>query len=867
MSSPFADLLGRHLQRTHTSVNRLAILSGVPQRTIANWFNGHVRKPHQWQSIVKAAVALHLTSDEASKLLRAAGYPSLPDLYSSTTGPVDRKILSPYYSSISNLPPAPFQVIADIPIFVGRSEELEELKHTLLDKRRAAICGIRGMGGVGKTTLAAHLAYQLQEKFPDGVLWAHLGASDSLSILSIFAEAYGRDVSQYKDLASRSSMVRGILAGKRALIILDNAENSTQVRALLPPSTGSSAVLITTRHDLSVLDGRKQVALEPFDSASDDAIQLFKHYLGQDFVHSHHATFLEIADLLGYLPLALTITAGRLAGNLSHSNGKSVLNGLTVITLLNDLRKSRARLDTLTRDDMGVRASFEVSYVGLSSTQQSLFATLGIFSGEDFGSDSVAYLNDITLEMAETELDFLQKLSLVQKNHADRWRLHPLLRDYAREKLEATNRNSQVVEKTLLMYRQAAQKEWIFTRSLDSEILNVRFALEQASQLKLYRPLLETSRAIYPTLYNGAWFSLGNIVLKQAREAAQALGDHKTDFYLLKGLSLIQIGLGDNKNARENLLLALRLARSTLREEYIADVLSALGKLEHDTGHRKQASIYLEESLVLARKLNDPYMVGRSLNNLAFNSLAEARYAEARKMLLEALEISRTHKNGEALHRILMNLGELSWQLGDWEHAEANWREALQLARAGKYRAAIVALLANIAKVYARCNEWSEAEQSSKEAIQLALEINSPRVESIAHSELGHILHKQKKYEAASSHLNQGKELAMMAGDMERKSIVLRYLGLLYLDLRQLKEAKIALDEALATAKKIGHKIMIADICFVQAKLSSIRKNPSKARHLADAAVEIYERFSLSRQSNEVQQWIQSNPGGISQIK
>ena len=854
MSSPFADLLGSHLQRTHTSVNRLASLCGVPQRTIANWLNGYIRKPHQWQAIVKVAAALHLTGPEASKLLRSAGYPSLPDLYSNTTSPVDRKILSSYYSSNSDPAPAPFQVITDIPIFVGRSIELEELKDALLDKDRPAICGIRGMGGVGKTSLAAHLAYQLREKFPDGVLWAHLGASDSRSILGTFAEAYGRDVSQYKDLASRSSVVRNILAEKRTLIILDNAESSAQVRTLLPPSTGSNAVLITTRYDLSVLDGRKQVALEPFDAASDDAIQLFKHYLGQDFVHSHHTAFREIADLLGYLPLALTIIAGRLAGSIPSPNGH------VITTLLNDLHKSYAHLDALTRDDMGVRASFEVSYVGLSSAQQSLFATLGIFSGEDFGSDLVAYLNDITLDMAETELIFLQKLSLVQKNHADRWRLHPLLRDYAREKMEATHRIAHVVEKTLLMYRQAARKEWMFTRSLDSEIPNVRFALDQASQLKLHRSLLETARAIYPTLYNGAWFSLGNIVLQQAREAAQALGDHKADFYLLKELSLIQIGLGDNKNARENLLLALRLARSTLREEDVADVLSALGKMEHDTGHRKQASIYLEESLVLARKLNDPYRVGRSLNNLAFNSLAEARYAEARKMLLEALEISRTRNTGEAIHRILMNLGELSWQLGDWEHAEAFWREALPLAHAGKYRAATVALLVNIAKVYALRNQWVEAEQSSEEAIKLALEINSPRVESIARGELGHILYKQKKYDAALDHLNQGKELAMMAGDMERKGIVLRYLGLLYLDLGQLKEARIALDEALATAKEIGHKIMIADIRFVQAKLSSIRKNHSKARHLADTAMKIYKRFSLSRQSNEIQQWIQSKP-------
>lgn len=199
--SPLADLLGKHLHRTHTSVNRLAKLSGVPQRTLANWLNGNIRKPHQWQTLLKVALALHLPEPETNALLQSAGHPPLAELRAQAHPPSDLTLLAQY--PITNFQPpitdqrspithSPFQVIADLPTFVGRENELETVKRAVLDGGCAAICGLRGMGGVGKTALAAHLAYQLREQFPDGILWARLDTSDPLSILGAFADEIGR---------------------------------------------------------------------------------------------------------------------------------------------------------------------------------------------------------------------------------------------------------------------------------------------------------------------------------------------------------------------------------------------------------------------------------------------------------------------------------------------------------------------------------------------------------------------------------------------------------------------------------------------------------------------------------------------------
>lgn len=820
MPLTFASILGRHLHRSHSSVNRLALLSGVPQRTIANWLNGLVQKPHQWQPILSVALSLYLAEQETEELLRAAKQPSLKELRLRAVAESDVALLSRFHAGSVSRNPAPFQVVADTPTFVGRINEIRELKRALLNRGRAIVVGLRGMGGVGKTALAARLAYSLREKFPDGILWARLDASDTLTILGAFAKAYGQDVSHYNDVESRSSVVRSLFADKRALIVLDNAETSAQVRPLLPPSISSCAVLITTRNDLSVLDGWRRMVLGPFERGSLEVLQLFEQYLGRDFIRLHSARLLDIAALVGNLPLALGIIAGRLANNLDDpSIGKQDRETNVLAEMLDSLSASRTRLSLLARDDLGVHASFDVSYEALSPFQKEFFSAMGIFDGQDFTSGSAAFLLNVSPEKAEEELEKLETFCLVLASPSKNWHLHPLLRDYARGRLEQSRQMVPVAARMLLMYRYAVSGQWSFSRTLDEEVNNIRYALVQARRAGLYRPVLETVQDIYPALSTGAWFSLARIALEQARAAAHELGDVKTDLSLTRKLSMAQLGLGAISGVRENLLSALRLARSMNSAEDVFDILNALGKLEHDTGHRKQANVYFEECLVVARTLNSPLLLSRSINNLVANRMIEARYEESREMLLESLQIVRACEGAEAPHRTLMNLGALSFQFGNLEDAHSYYQEALPLARSGKYRPAIAAILSSLAKIYAHRGERLAAEKFCNEAVQLALEINSPRIEGISRGELGQVLRQQGRLDEALEQLELAGGASVKAGDREQECVILHYLGLLWLDLDKLTEAQNVLEKALLIADEIDHKILVADVRFAQAKV------------------------------------------------
>ena len=194
-------------------------LKGKKRRdSVGNWERG-VERPHH-----------RLRAQFITYLWRVLGLCNNPHLFEQTWQEVmvGQWQWLPLYRNERPAAEAPFQAIAAISYFVGRESELADLEAVLVSEGRSPTAVLHGIGGVGKTTLAAQAAYRLRPYFPDGILWARLDLSETLSILTSFAAAYGQDIGHYPDLDSRSRVVRGILANKQALIVLDNAHSSDQ---------------------------------------------------------------------------------------------------------------------------------------------------------------------------------------------------------------------------------------------------------------------------------------------------------------------------------------------------------------------------------------------------------------------------------------------------------------------------------------------------------------------------------------------------------------------------------------------------------------------------------------------------------------
>ena len=300
-------------------------------------------------------------------------------------------------AGIPRLVPVPAQLPADVADFTGRGEQVMHLCDLLSsagadDSGAVRIALVAGSGGLGKTSLAVHAAHRVRGSFPDGQLYVDLlGATahplPPVDVLARFLRDLGvdgRDMPADDD--ERAARYRTVMAGRRMLVVLDNARDAAQVRPLLP-GAASCAVLITTRSRMPDLASTRMVDLNVLDD--DEALTLFTRVVGDERAAAEPEATAELLLACAGLPLAIRICAARLATR----------SGWTIRTMANRLRDEHRRLDELRVGDLAVRASFQVSFASLPASAQpdgialaDAFRLLGLWHGPSISSAAAAAL-------------------------------------------------------------------------------------------------------------------------------------------------------------------------------------------------------------------------------------------------------------------------------------------------------------------------------------------------------------------------------------------------------------------------------------------------------------------------------------------
>lgn len=328
---------------------------------------------------------------------------------------------------------APCLLPADVADFTGRGAEVDLLCAALGEADRAAVVvsAVAGRGGVGKTALAVHVAHRLRESFPDGQLYVNLhgGQTEPGEVLGRFLRGLGVDGTAIpQDIDERAELYRARLAGRKVLVLLDNAGDEAQVQPLLPGSA-SSAVLVTSRARLGGLAGVRLVELDVLDR--EQALLLLGRIAGAARVSAERSAAAELVGLCGQLPLAVRIAGARLASR-PH---------WLIADLVGRLSDERHRLDELSHGGLAVRASLELSFRGLAADARMLFRRLGLLDAPDFAGWVCAALLDIPVARGEELAERLVDARLLEVVGRDacgltRFRFHDLVRGYARERAE-----------------------------------------------------------------------------------------------------------------------------------------------------------------------------------------------------------------------------------------------------------------------------------------------------------------------------------------------------------------------------------------------------------------------------------------------
>ncbi|MEU5941316.1 BTAD domain-containing putative transcriptional regulator [Micromonospora sp. NPDC047548] len=395
------------------TLEELAEASGVSARALSNMERGRALGP-QRRTVALIADALKLVGvhrDEFVALAKAGR-------------------TRPTYPAAA---PGLCELPGSIGDFTGRAAELAWIFRLVdavdepADSSHAAV--ISGGAGLGKTTLVVRAAHRLRDRFPGGVHFLDaLGMSarpvGSDEILARALRALGvRDHKIPEDAAERAGHYRQLLREKRVLVIVDDVASEAQVRPLIPGG-GHSQLLVTSRRLLAGLVGVQRLHLDPMPVA--DASNLLSRILAERADVPDDRDLQSLVDLLGGLPLAVRIVGNRLVSRPIWS----------AADLTARLSVAERRLDQLSAGDLKVAAAFGISYEQLPDLTRQVFRRTALAPGPDFSASLAAVSGEVTVPDAEDHLDDLVDLGLVETAQGGRYRLHDLVRLYAKQRLE-----------------------------------------------------------------------------------------------------------------------------------------------------------------------------------------------------------------------------------------------------------------------------------------------------------------------------------------------------------------------------------------------------------------------------------------------
>ncbi|MEV0516324.1 BTAD domain-containing putative transcriptional regulator [Nonomuraea sp. NPDC050405] len=650
--------------------------------------------------------------------------------------------------------PRPAQLPATVSDFTGRKEISGRLRRMLSSHAAAEgvpVAVICGIGGVGKTTLAVHVAHAADDLFPDGQLYADLRgytgeATAPESALGAFLRALGIPPDVIPEVpAERSALFRSLLADRRILVLLDNARDAGQVIPLLPGSPGCAAI-VTSRVKLADLPGARLFDLDVMEP--DEALSLFASVAGPERVAAEHGAAMDVVAACGFLPLAVRIVAARMAARPSW----------TVASLVPRLADEQRRLDELRVGNLAVEATFALGYGQLDPAQQRAFRLLSLPNGPDISAGAAAAVLSLSPFEAEDLLESLVDASLLEAPAPGRYRFHDLLKLFARRILDRTER-------------------------------------QQAKTLALRRLLgfyLASAQSAHRLAYEGSMIADNLVVVGTGRAFGAA--DEAVAWLIAEGDSLfaaINQAASDSRTAEE-LLPA-------------ADLLVAMEPLMESGTHTREFDHGTRAVLAAALRIGDAgselrsrYVLGRVL--FAGNRLTEA---EEQFRTVHELSVERGEKivTGEVKNALAVVVGRQR------RHTEAlSWFDsAMRWYRENGVPAGEALVLSYSARDHLGLNRPEDAIAAAEKGLAIFTEIGSGAGTARARYHLGIVLSRVGRLTEAVHH--HAECLAFFRASKQRvwEQRVCSRLAETFIAARRYPEAVRHAEQALVVSREIGH--------------------------------------------------------------
>lgn len=695
----------------------------------------------------------------------------------------------------------PMQLPRDLSIFTGRVAELGRLHAMLPDAGNPPapiVVAIDGMAGVGKTKLAVHAAHRLvaEGRFADGQLYVDLGAysatggpADPLTVLESFLWHLGVPPGRVPaDLAGRASVFRDRLATRHVLVVLDNAEDESQVAPLLPASA-TCMVIVTSRRTLA-LEGSHAVQLEVFPDA--DCVRLLSTVVGVDRVAAEPQAAIDLARGCGGLPLAVAIAAHRLRSRPSWP----------IAYLVARLGDQNERLDALTVGSRTVEAVFALSYQALEPTRRRLFRLLGVHPGNDVTVESVAVL--IEADPAETEdaLESLLDEHLLQQAVPGRYHLHDLLRAYAVRLCrteDVVDVRQAAVGRLINWYLHATDAATRTSRRftvpvtphvpgpkvptpsfdatstaqawLDAEYNNLIAVIRSAAAGGWHGHAVLLPHLLHPYFVRRARHTDWLASLQLALGATRDLGDRADEAHTLTALGQAYSAAGDTDRSLDHLQRALALHRQLDQRHGEAITLNHLGVLYRWLNRHSEAIEAYRSALGIFRTVADQPREYATQSNLSIDLYLVGRHEQALDQAQQALALQQRLGDRGSEASLRTNLGLMFARLGRHEEAIEHSQRALALHRALGSLPGEANTLENLALSYSGLGRHREAIETARRAVDITHGLDAaPEAEATALNALGEAYRLAGDILTGRRHHERALAIATAIGHVEESS-------------------------------------------------------------------------------------------------
>jgi tetratricopeptide (TPR) repeat protein len=692
----------------------------------------------------------------------------------------------------------PHELPPDVHAFTDRVEQLAQmdllLTSTLGTPSTAAvvISAVSGTAGVGKTAFATHWAHRVSDRFPGGQLYVNLrgygpdhvvSAHEALASLLRSLGIASPDIPL--ELDDRAARFRSLAAGRRMLVVLDNARSAEQVRPLLP-GTSSCLVLVTSRDTLPGLvsrDGARRMNLDLLPQ--EQAIDLLRILIGarvDDEITAAHALVLHCARL----PLAL-----RIAADLASSSPDTSLG-----ELVENLADEQGRLDLL---DAGadpytaVRAVLSWSYRGLPPDEARTLRLLGLHPGRDFTTASAAVLMETTPARARHLLDRLVRAHLVERTRTKRYQMHDLLRVYAADLVAQ--------EEPPAAQESAMRRLFDFFLQTTSAAMTVLFPQE------------DDRRPVVPRA--GKPGALANFTAEE--EAAQWLEAERPTL----------------------LAIAARTTESTWAI-YASTLSSLLYRFLDIRGHFDDAVTLHTYAVAASRQQGDPAAEGCALHNLGTVYQRLGRYQESVTHLEQALKATQRSSRGSTEAQVESDLGLTLLLLGRYESALAHLGRALQLFKEQTDLTGQGQTLNNIGLAYFRQERFAESLDHLQRSLVLFRTTEDRPRQGYALNDIGVIYQKTARHSEALDFHQEALLTARETGDRALEAAAFNALGNTHRGLATEESVLDFHNKALAIAQEIGDRYEEAQALEGLANADEELGHDGEARRRRQEALTIY---------------------------